>query len=68
MLQCNGQSIQVAILLMDTQGSFDTQSTIKNCATIFALSQLLSSVQVFNIAMNIQEDNLQHLQVLIRPS
>lgn len=54
---------EVAILLMDTQGSFDTQSTIKNCATIFALSQLLSSVQVFNIAMNIQEDNLQHLQL-----
>ena len=48
---------------MDTQGAFDSQSTVKDCATVFALSTMLSSVQVFNITSNIQEDDLQHLQV-----
>lgn len=31
---------------MDTQGAFDNQSTVKDCATIFALSTMTSSVQV----------------------
>lgn len=31
---------------MDTQGAFDAQSTVKDCATIFALSTMTSSVQV----------------------
>ena len=34
------------MLLMDTQGAFDNQSTVKDCATIFALSTMVSSVQV----------------------
>ncbi|ESO10145.1 hypothetical protein HELRODRAFT_73066, partial [Helobdella robusta] len=54
---------EVVVLLMDTQGAFDSLSTVKDCATVFALSQLLSSVQVFNIMLNIQEDDLQHLQL-----
>jgi len=54
---------EVAVLLMDTQGSFDQQSTVKDCATIFALSTMTSSVQVYNISQNIQEDDLQHLQL-----
>ncbi|GLH06419.1 Atlastin [Gryllus bimaculatus] len=54
---------QVAVLLMDTQGSFDSESTVKDCATIFALSTMVSSVQIFNIFHNIQEDDLQHLQL-----
>ncbi|XP_033126667.1 atlastin-2-like [Anneissia japonica] len=53
----------VAVLLMDTQGAFDTESTVKDCATVFALSTMLSSVQVYNLSMNIQEDDLQHLQL-----
>ena len=48
---------------MDTQGAFDSQSTVKDCATVFALSTMLSSTQVYNITSNIQEDDLQHLQV-----
>ncbi|TKC36846.1 hypothetical protein EI555_006150 [Monodon monoceros] len=38
---------KVAVLLMDTQGAFDSQSTIKDCATVFALSTMTSSVQLF---------------------
>lgn len=42
---------QVAVLLMDTQGAFDNQSTVKDCATIFALSTMTSSMQVCLIGM-----------------
>ncbi|XP_075931969.1 atlastin-2-like isoform X2 [Anarhichas minor] len=54
---------KVAVLLVDTQGAFDSQSTIKDCATVFALSTMTSSVQVYNLTQNIQEDDLQHLQL-----
>lgn len=54
---------QVAVLLMDTQGAFDSQSTIKDCATLFALSTMTSSVMVYNLSQNVQEDDLQHLQL-----
>lgn len=54
---------KVAVILMDTQGAFDSQSTVKDCATVFALSTMLSSVQIYNLSQNIQEDDLQHLQL-----
>ncbi|KAM9364588.1 atlastin-2-like [Pholidichthys leucotaenia] len=54
---------KVAVLLVDTQGAFDSQSTIKDSATVFALSTMTSSVQVYNLSQNIQEDDLQHLQL-----
>jgi len=47
--------------LVDTQGSFDKNSTVRDCATIFALSLMTSSVLVYNLFNNIQEDDLQHL-------
>ena len=55
---------QVAVILMDTQGAFDSESTVRDCATVFALSTMLSSVQIYNLLHNIQEDDLQHLQVI----
>jgi atlastin len=54
---------KVAIVLLDTQGTFDSESTVKDCATVFALSTLLSSIQIYNLKFNIQEDDLQHLQL-----
>uniref|UniRef100_A0A8K9V8W5 Atlastin GTPase 1 n=1 Tax=Oncorhynchus mykiss TaxID=8022 RepID=A0A8K9V8W5_ONCMY len=54
---------KVAVLLMDTQGTFDSQSTLRDSATVFALSTMISSMQVYNISQNVQEDDLQHLQV-----
>ncbi|XP_064623844.1 atlastin-2-like isoform X2 [Lineus longissimus] len=54
---------ELVVLLMDTQGAFDSSSTVKDCATVFALSTMVSSVQVYNLSMNIQEDDLQHLQL-----
>uniref|UniRef100_A0A5F8G851 Atlastin GTPase 1 n=1 Tax=Monodelphis domestica TaxID=13616 RepID=A0A5F8G851_MONDO len=54
---------KVAVLLMDTQGTFDSQSTLRDSATVFALSTMISSIQVYNLSQNVQEDDLQHLQV-----
>lgn len=53
---------EVAVLLMDTQGTFDCVSTMKESTTIFCLSMMTSSVQIYNVMNNIKEDDLQHLQ------
>lgn len=57
---------KVGVILMDTQGAFDSESTVRDCATVFALSTMISSVQIYNLSHNIQEDDLQHLQVKIK--
>ncbi|XP_063824527.1 atlastin-like isoform X2 [Ostrinia nubilalis] len=54
---------KVAVVLMDTQGTFDNESTMRESTTIFALSTLLSSVQIYNIKSNLGGDDLQHLQL-----
>ena len=53
--------VQIAVFLMDTQGTFDSNSTVFENAFIFALTLMVSSVTVYNIMHNLQEDNLQHL-------
>ena len=55
----NGE--QIAILLVDTQGMFDHETTMALTASIFGLSTLLSSYQIYNVDKRIQEDNLQQL-------
>lgn len=52
---------KVAVLLMDTQGMFDNETSMTLTAQIFGLSTLVSSFQVYNVDKRIQEDNLQHL-------
>lgn len=54
---------KVAIILMDTQGSFDCNSSVRDCSTIFAMSAMLSSVLSYNLMHNIREDDLQYLQL-----
>ncbi|GMR40181.1 hypothetical protein PMAYCL1PPCAC_10376, partial [Pristionchus mayeri] len=56
----NGE--EFAILLMDTEGVFDHKSSMGQCATVFALAALLSSVLVYNVMQDVQEDTLNHLQ------
>ena len=52
---------KLAVLLMDTQGMFDNETTMTLTAQIFGLSTLVSSFQIYNVDKRIQEDNLQHL-------
>lgn len=56
---------RVAIILLDTQGTFDSRTTLLESTIVFALSTLLASVQCFNVMQNIQEDDLQHLQLFV---
>ena len=51
----------ICVLLMDTQGLFDGQTGQMLTTSIFGLSTLLSSYQIYNIDKRLQEDNLQHL-------
>ncbi|KAK6747308.1 hypothetical protein RB195_000486 [Necator americanus] len=50
---------------MDTQGTFDNSSTYQQCLSIFALSTIISCVQIYNVVDNIQEDALQHLSLFV---
>lgn len=51
----------MAILLMDTQGMFDNETTMTLTAQIFGLSTMVSSFQIYNVDKLIQENNLQDL-------
>ena len=55
----NGEDI--AVFLIDTQGMFDSETSQMLTASIFGLSTLLSSYQIYNVDKRVQEDNLQHL-------
>lgn len=59
----NVNNRKIAIILMDTQGTFDTESTLQDNITIFAFSSMISSIQIFNISKRIQEDYLNDLQL-----
>jgi len=49
---------------MDTQGAFSCNTTVMDCTTIFALSFLLSSIQIYNLSSDITERDLEQLQVI----
>lgn len=59
------QGNELAVLLMDTQGTFDCESASVVHASIFALSAMISSVLVYNVSQNIQQNDLQHLKDFI---
>ena len=56
-----GSDEEVAVFLMDTQGLFDSETGQMLTTSIFGLSTLISSYQVYNVSRQIQEDTLQHL-------
>ena len=49
--------------LMDTEGTFEIRSDVSAGTQIFALSTLISSVQIYNIMDLISENDLEYLQV-----
>ncbi|CAM9437452.1 unnamed protein product [Scytosiphon promiscuus] len=56
-----GEGKDVAVLVVDTQGMFDNETSMGLTACIFAVSTLLSSCQIYNVEKRIQEDHLQQL-------
>lgn len=56
---------KMALLILDTQGMFDGETSQKLTATIFGLTTMLSSTLIYNVSKQIQEDNLQHLQLFL---
>lgn len=56
---------KIGILLMDTQGIFDNNTLAHDNLTVFALSNLLASFQIFNLSKQIKKDDLQHLQLFL---
>ncbi|XP_063907482.1 atlastin-like isoform X1 [Zophobas morio] len=53
---------EIAIVLLDSQGTFDVDTTMQDCAAIFAISTLISSVQIFNLKEKISLLDLEHLE------
>ncbi|RZC36791.1 GBP domain containing protein [Asbolus verrucosus] len=53
---------EIAIILLDTQGSFDNATSLTHCAAVFALSTLISSVQIYNLKEDIKQYDLAHLE------
>ena len=51
----------IVVLLVDTQGMFDNETTMSLTSSIFGLSTLISSYQIYNVDKHIREDNLQQL-------
>ena len=54
---------KIAIVVMDTQGLFDSKTPPADNTKIFALGTLISSIQIYNLNGVVQEDQLQYLQV-----
>lgn len=54
---------KLAVLLVDTQGLFDSDTTLKLTSVIFGLSTLMSSYLIFNVRYMVQEDNLHYLSL-----
>ncbi|KAJ0170062.1 hypothetical protein K1T71_014668 [Dendrolimus kikuchii] len=54
---------KVTVLLVDTQGIFDIDSSVNDCSTIFAFATLISSLVFFNVRENIKEDDLNNLHL-----
>eukprot|EP00038_Savillea_parva_P026021 m.50836 g.50836 ORF g.50836 m.50836 type:complete len:547 (+) comp7266_c0_seq1:81-1721(+) len=57
---------KVAVLLVDTQGTFDNHMKQEMNAIIFALNSLISSIQVYNVTKRISEDVLQNMHLFTR--
>ncbi|XP_077967346.1 atlastin-1-like isoform X2 [Styela clava] len=56
---------EVAVLLMDTQGLYDQQTTTNNNTAFLTLSTLASSVQIFNCKETIDTQNMSYLKTCV---
>lgn len=58
-----GKLEKFAIILIDTQGLFDSSTTTADNSKIFALGALISSTQIFNLHDVLQEHQLEFLHL-----
>uniref|UniRef100_A0A914QSQ0 GB1/RHD3-type G domain-containing protein n=1 Tax=Panagrolaimus davidi TaxID=227884 RepID=A0A914QSQ0_9BILA len=49
---------KVAVSLIDSQGTFDDNTSYQDCSTIFAMACIFSSVMCFNVFTDLQQDKL----------
>lgn len=56
---------KTAVLLVDTQGTFDNESTMGENVRVFSLGALLSSFLINNMKEKVAEDALQQLQLFV---
>uniref|UniRef100_A0A0A9Z7H3 Atlastin-2 n=1 Tax=Lygus hesperus TaxID=30085 RepID=A0A0A9Z7H3_LYGHE len=57
----NGET--VCIMILDTQGTHDGETTSSLWSSVFALSTLISSLQMYNVMRVIGEEQLQNLEL-----
>ncbi|VDD93893.1 unnamed protein product [Enterobius vermicularis] len=58
-----GNNETLAVILMDTEGFFDADSTMEDYTRIFALSSLLCSVQIYNLVERLQLDFMKQVEI-----
>lgn len=56
------EGVKFAILIADSQGLFDNETSNADNSKIFSLVTLMSSIEILNLQGVIQEDHLQYLQ------
>jgi len=61
----NADGRKVGLLLMDTQGAWDTKMSKAQNATLFGLTSLLSSKLVFNMQGTIDETKMENLDYIM---
>jgi len=54
---------KVAMIVLDTQGIFSMGADLSESISIFAISLMLSSVQIYNIRGNLTRSDLEHLRL-----
>lgn len=55
------RKVRVGVLLMDTQGAFDSETTKQQSAALFGMTTAISSKQIYNIQGRLGSDTLEHL-------
>jgi len=55
------RKVKVGVLLMDTQGAFDSETTKQQSAALFGMTTAISSKQVYNLQGRLGSDVLEHL-------
>uniref|UniRef100_A0AC34GRZ4 Guanylate-binding protein N-terminal domain-containing protein n=1 Tax=Panagrolaimus sp. ES5 TaxID=591445 RepID=A0AC34GRZ4_9BILA len=56
---------KVAVSLIDSQGTFDNNTSYQDCSTIFAMTCMFSSIMCFNVFTDLQEDKLNDLAAFV---